>query len=136
MHDISIYSQEIHKNENRFLREIYMYIGKIWHLLSFASHSKHLAQFFNSIIQFLSCRLELSYKIPEDFFNIFYCVLKPDKREGAFQRRNLWIFSFYWINIVWNLECLWTSNNLENVLHKYLRTEYTWYYSEFLRCNF
>lgn len=34
---------------------------------------------------------------------IFNNVLKPDELEGAFQRRNLKIFSYFQMNIVWTL---------------------------------
>lgn len=68
--------EEIHTNENKFLKKIYS--GKCWHILSIGSHSEKLAQFFNVIIWTLSSHLQC--KISVDFFGF---ELKPDKLKRA-----------------------------------------------------
>lgn len=91
---------KIQRNDNKFLREISNWI--CWHLFAI----REPLTIFNVTIWVLSCLLQCK-------------ILKPEKLEGAFQRRNLGI---EWASLepgIYKYRII-----KENVLHKYCGTEY------------
>lgn len=103
---IIFYSEKCTGMKTDFLQRFIM--GNFYIFSPFGSHSEYLAQFFNVIIWVLTCLLQC--KIPVDSF-LFNRVLKPDKLKRTFQKRNLGIFAYFWMNIIWTLWYLFISSN-------------------------
>lgn len=82
--------ENIHRNENRFITEIYNW--KILHLI-FSEVTQNTSHIF--LILVLSCIsriLTLQCKILEDFLIIFSCVVKHDKLQGSVSKQKFFTF--------------------------------------------
>lgn len=92
IHALSLLLRKVKGTKTNFLR-------MCWHLFSIQKSLRRPRRLFKHYHMD-----PLQYKIS------FSSVLKPDKLDGAFQKRNLGNFPYIWINIVWTQRHLQISN--------------------------